>query len=87
MNFQLVYFHLTLAQGVVELFSLGRGHAQFDNEYLGNGDRLCTNYYCHQRASHILAFDWRNYISSWQIVTVRVKVISTMTINIDNDYL
>ena len=39
--------------------SQGQGFANFDNEYLENGERYGENYYCHQITSHV----WHNGLS------------------------
>ena len=43
MGFRLAYLYLTLDHHKGQ----GQGHANFDNRYLGNGDRYGKNYYWH----------------------------------------
>ena len=45
----LAYLHLTLTHSKGQ----DQGHAHFDSEYIGNGERYDKNYNCHQIASHV----------------------------------
>ena len=40
----------------------GQGHAYFDHEYLGNGDRQEKHCFCSEIGSNVLAFDWHIHI-------------------------
>ena len=50
-----------------------QGHAYFRNEYLGNYVRYWENYYCHQKASHVWAFDWHVHVRPWPILKDNVE--------------
>ena len=50
--FRLAYLHLTLAHSKGQ----GKGHAQFDCEYLAKGDD--KNYHCQQIESCMGPFNW-----------------------------
>ena len=75
LGFRMAYLHLTLAHSKAE----GQGHADFDNEYLGNDDREDKNYYCHQVKSHTWLL--HIYIWIWAIVKVKVKILQISTVN------
>ena len=55
---QLTYLHLTLTISKGQ----SQGHAHFDDEYLGNGNTWCKNYYYRRIVSHMRVFDWYVYI-------------------------
>ena len=52
-----------------------QGHADFDNDYLGNGDRCGKNDYCYQITSHVWPFDCDVYIWPLPILMVNVKIM------------
>ena len=47
-----------------------QGHANFDCEYLVNGDRESKYHYCRYVGSRLLAFEWCIYILLWLILIV-----------------
>ena len=57
-GFRLVYLLLTLAYSKDQ----SQGHANFDCDYLINGDRYDKHWYCQYIESGLLAFDWHIYI-------------------------
>ena len=68
---RMVYLHLILDHSKGQ----SQGHANFDNEYLVNGDRYDKYCYCWYIGSRLLAFDWCIYIWHWPILNVKVKII------------
>ena len=58
LGLQLIHLHLTLAHSK----GPGQSHAQFDCEYLVNGDKYGNNYYCRHIGSHVWAFQCYFYV-------------------------
>ena len=78
MDFRMVYLHLTLAHSKVQR----QGHGHFDNELLGNGDRVKLLLPSNSKSS--MGFHLAYLHLTLAIVKVKVKVkvmhISTMSI-------
>ena len=57
-GFRVVYLHFTLVHSKGQI----QGHANLDCEYLVNGDRQGTYYYCQYIGNRLLAIQWYIYI-------------------------
>ena len=64
-DFRLVYLHLTLAHCKGQ----SQGHANFDCDYIENGDRWDKYFFCQYIESRLLAFVWYIYIAWMNFIT------------------
>ena len=74
-GFRILYLHLTLACYKGQ----NLGHANFDCEYLVNGDRQDKSCCCQYIGIRLFAFDCYIYLWHFLILNVKVKVICNST--------